>query len=102
MPRSPCLGILTQTLHIVASMQDQHARRPCPYDNYPGPNATIPYPCPGGFQFPVTGDFGVEDYLGTANLPLKESIAEAGAAVHSAKCNAALTGMLPCDEQLLV
>ena len=27
--------------------------RPCPDNPYPGGNATIPYPCPGRFEFPV-------------------------------------------------
>lgn len=45
-------------------------RRPCPEDPYPGGNATINYPCASNFQFPVTGDFGVETYMGTGGIDL--------------------------------
>ena len=84
--------------------------RPCPADPYPGPNAIIPFPCPGSFRFPVQGDFGHEEYLGTAKLPLKETLAktvasiymaQAEASIPSTKCKDALAVMLPCEDQLI-
>ena len=36
--------------------------RRCPGTN-PGVNGSIPYPCPGGFSFPVGGDFVQENTL---------------------------------------
>ena len=36
--------------------------RRCP-DTNPGPNGSIPYPCPGGFTFGVGGDFVQENEL---------------------------------------
>ena len=60
---------------VVDNKEDTHiaARRPCPDMPFPGGNALINYPCPNDFRFPVTGDFGVETYMGTNGIKLNMS-----------------------------
>ena len=56
----------------------------------------------------MQGDFGNEEYLGTAKLALRETLAPGTAAhmpmpeasIHPSKCNTALAGMLPCEDQI--